>query len=206
MKEDILEQLVDEYLQHLGYLTRHNIKFRPNRSDSEYQSSKDSASSDIDVIGVHPTRKGTNRVWVVSCKSWQGGFKPQSTLADILNNKKRSGREAWKAYRELTSPKWSRAFLAEVKKVTGTKRFTYVLAVTQVKGDRNVWQSHKPFSKAIGGNPILILTLRDILKELLPIITTTPASSSVGRILQLLKASLGKEFVEFQELIGRSRA
>lgn len=29
MKEDILEQMVDEYLQHKGYFTRHNIKFRP---------------------------------------------------------------------------------------------------------------------------------------------------------------------------------
>ena len=28
MKEDILEQLVDDYLQAKGYFTRHNINFR----------------------------------------------------------------------------------------------------------------------------------------------------------------------------------
>ena len=30
MKEDILEQLVDDYLQTEGYFTRHNLKFKPD--------------------------------------------------------------------------------------------------------------------------------------------------------------------------------
>jgi hypothetical protein len=29
MKEDVLEQLVDDYLMHQGYFTRHNIRFKP---------------------------------------------------------------------------------------------------------------------------------------------------------------------------------
>ncbi len=32
MKEDILEQLVDDYLQMRGYFTRHNVKFKPRTS------------------------------------------------------------------------------------------------------------------------------------------------------------------------------
>ncbi|WP_112875284.1 hypothetical protein [Paracoccus endophyticus] len=30
MKEDILEQIVAEYLSHRGYFVRHNVKFRPD--------------------------------------------------------------------------------------------------------------------------------------------------------------------------------
>jgi hypothetical protein len=30
VKEDVLEQIVDDYLQAQGYFTRHNIKFRPD--------------------------------------------------------------------------------------------------------------------------------------------------------------------------------
>lgn len=30
-KEDILEQLVEEYLLHQGYFVRHNVKFLPRR-------------------------------------------------------------------------------------------------------------------------------------------------------------------------------
>lgn len=42
MKEDILEQLVDEYLQHQGYFTRHNVKFKPDVDHLEYNSQQDS--------------------------------------------------------------------------------------------------------------------------------------------------------------------
>lgn len=32
-KEDILEQIVEEYLLHAGYFVRHNLKFRPRSDD-----------------------------------------------------------------------------------------------------------------------------------------------------------------------------
>jgi hypothetical protein len=60
MKEDILEQLVDDYLQSQGYFTRHNVKFRPGNGHPEFVRHDDSVSSDIDVIGLHPRRKGTD--------------------------------------------------------------------------------------------------------------------------------------------------
>jgi len=71
MKEDILEQLVDDYLQSQGYFTRHNLKFRPRHDHPSFVSNQDSNHSDIDVIGMHPRRDSADRVVVVSCKSWQ---------------------------------------------------------------------------------------------------------------------------------------
>jgi len=90
MKEDILEQLVDDYLQTKGYFTRRNVKFRPSPDHEGWISKKDSNHSDIDVIGINPHRRGADRVWAVSCKSWQFGFHIQAKL-DELENKKIRG-------------------------------------------------------------------------------------------------------------------
>lgn len=70
MKEDILEQLVDDHLQSDGYFTRHNIKFRPRPDHPEFIKSQDSNHSDIDVVGFNPLKYGCRRVIAVSCKSW----------------------------------------------------------------------------------------------------------------------------------------
>lgn len=48
MKEDILEQIVDEYLLHKGYFTLHNIKYRPNPDHRVFDKQADSNHSDID--------------------------------------------------------------------------------------------------------------------------------------------------------------
>jgi TolA-binding protein len=104
-KEDILEQLVEEYLLHDGYFVQHNIKFRPNEGHADYVKKLDSNHSDIDVVGVHPLRTGDDRVVAVSCKSWQGGFNPAAELDAIAQNKIVAGRERWKPFRELVSPK-----------------------------------------------------------------------------------------------------
>ncbi len=132
MKEDILEQLVDDYLQSQGYFTRHNIKFRPRPDHPDYVRDKDSNHSDIDVIGFHPHKQGNAKVWAVSCKSWQSGFRVEAKLSELIENKKVSGREAWQFFRELMKPKWSQAFVDAVEKATGTRSFTYVLAVTAI--------------------------------------------------------------------------
>ncbi|MCP3025173.1 nuclease-related domain-containing protein [Cupriavidus basilensis] len=189
MKEDILEQMVDEYLQHKGYFTRHNLKFRPDKEHGDYKSSDDSVHSDIDVIGIHPLKDGPDKVWVVSCKSWQGGFRPEWWCEAIKQNKKVSGREAWRGFRELVKPKWAEAFRAEVLAVTGATAFTYVTAVTRLHGDRISWESNATFLENLAGNPIQILTFTEMLKDLYRTINTTPATSEVGRVLQLIKAS-----------------
>lgn len=189
MKEDILEQLVDDYLMFNGFFTIHNLKFLPSATDPEYVKNKDSVASDIDVVGFHPRREGAGRIWVVSCKSWQGGFDPVARIAAIEANKIQYGRAAWKSFRELVKKKWADALIAEIEKLTGSTNFTYVTAVTKLRGDASVWQEHKPFRDNLRGNPIKILALQDMLSDLYKKTNTTVASSEVGRLLQVIKAS-----------------
>ena len=189
IKEDILEQIVEGYLIHKGYFVRHNIKFRPRKDHPDFVSNQDSNHSDIDVIGYHPTKDGEQKVMVVSCKSWQEGFNPASKIEDFLNNKEVSGREAWRAFRELVVPKWSDAFLNAVKDTTGEVQFTYVTAVTHLRGDKDVWENHAPFRDALGGNPVRILTLHEMASEIQSGLDKTLAATEVGRMLQLFSAA-----------------
>jgi hypothetical protein len=189
MKEDILEQLVDDFLQSKGYFTKKNIKFKPDWQHPDFQSKKDSNHSDIDVVGINPNIQGSEGVLAVSCKSWQSGFDPSSIIRKIEGNKDFSGREAWKPFRELIEPKWSQAFLAEIKRLTGKDKFTYVMAVTHLTGDRTVWESYPKFKQSLGGNPIKVITLKEMVEGILPNVKTTLASSDLGRTLQLLKTA-----------------
>lgn len=188
-KEDILEQIVEEYLLHRGYFVRHNLKFRPQRGDLGFNSKQHSNHSDIDVVGLHPLRSGPERVLVVSCKSWQEGFNPQKQIQAVKNNKKLGGREAWKGARELWQPIWSTAFIREIQNATGQNEFTYCTAVTHVVGDRSIWEKHEKFKEALRGNPIKVIDLEEMLQEIGPGLGTTVAGTEVGRMLQLLKAA-----------------
>jgi hypothetical protein len=101
MKEDILEQVVDEYLQHRGYFTIHNLRFKPDAAHRDFVSNQDSVTSDVDVVGFNPKLRGHDRVWVVSCKSWQTGFdtkaqmKASTSPERVLREDRRGdGREA----------------------------------------------------------------------------------------------------------------
>ena len=188
-KEDILEQLVEEYLLHQGYFVRHNVKFVPRKDHPDFISNQDSNHSDIDVIGYHPSHTGVHRVKVVSCKSWQGGFDPAVELKHIEQGKVIRGREAWRSFREIVVPKWSEAFLTAVEAATGQREFTYVLAVTKVVGDKKLWETNRGFADALGGNPIRILDLREMLNAISPVLSTTLAGTEVGRMLQLFKAA-----------------
>ncbi len=188
-KEDILEQIVEEYLVHKGYFVQHNLKFLPRKDHPDYVQNKDSNHSDIDVIGLHPKKNGADKVLVVSCKSWQSGFNPASEIDAIVQGKVRRGRKAWQAFRELTVPKWSEAFIQAVEDATGTREFTYVLAVAKVVGDKAVWEEYQPFSEALGGNPVRILTFREMVLEIQSELTTTLAATEVGRMLQMFQAA-----------------
>jgi hypothetical protein len=188
-KEDILEQIAEEYLLHQGYFVQHNIKFRPSNKHKDYVKQSDSNHSDIDILACHPLRQGVERVFAVSCKSWQGGFDPKAELEAIANNKIVAGRERWKAYRELVVPKWSEAFRESIFQLTGATKFTYITAVTRVKGDRSSWENHQPFQELLGGNPLRVLDLNDMLRAVLPSLKTTVANTSIGRFLQLVKAA-----------------
>lgn len=189
MKEDILEQLVDDYLKFNGFFTVHNVKFQPAATDPDFVQRDDCVASDVDVIGLHPMRRGAEHVWVVSCKSWQAGFDPNERIASIEGNKVVSGRQAWRAFRELVKRKWADALITKVESLTGSREFTYVTAVTKLKGDASRWEEHVPFKTNLRGNPIKVLTLQEMLSDLYQKMNTTIASSEVGRLLQVIKAS-----------------
>lgn len=188
-KEDILEQLVEEFLIHRGYFVRHNVKFLPRKDHSDFDHRLDSNHSDIDVLAFNPLLKGADRVWAVSCKSWQAGFNPLNKIAEIKQNKKIAGREAWKGFRELTKPKWSEAFINAVEKTTGQRDFTYVTAVTKIIGDRKVWETNPSFCEAMANNPIKLITLREMLDVVYGELSTTLAGTELGRMLQLIRAA-----------------
>ena len=188
-KEDILEQIVEDYLIQKGYFVQHNLKFKPRPDHQEFIKNQDSNHSDIDVIGFNPKLDGFDRVWAVSCKSWQAGFSPFFYLGAIKEKKRVNGREAWRGFRELTNPKWSEAFIDAVEAASGTREFTYVTAVTKVRGDREVWENHEPFRAALGGNPTKIITFSEMFREIRGGLTTTLAATEVGRLIQLIESS-----------------
>lgn len=189
-KEDILEQLVEEFLIHRGYFVRHNLKFLPRKDHPDFISNQDSNHSDIDVLGFNPKLKGADRILAVSCKSWQTGLNPEQKIRQIESNKIVSGREAWRGFRELVSPKWSEAFIKAINDATGESAFTYVTAVTTIQGSpREVWERYLPFISAMGGNPIKVITLREMLHEVSGELTHTVAGTELGRTLQLFKAA-----------------
>ena len=189
MKEDILEQLVDDYLKSQGYFTTHNIKFKPDPRHKDYVSNQDSVPSDIDILAVHPNKRGADKVVAVTCKSWQTGINPSALINAIETDAKLGGRIAWKSFRELKEPKWSAAYCQKIEEMTGSKKFTYWTAVTKVVGDPSVWENHKAFKARLNGNKIVVKTVRQLLDEMHPLIGTTVEPSQVGRLLQVIKAS-----------------
>lgn len=138
MKEDVLEQIVDDYLQMQGYFTTHNVRFNPPR-DQYYASQTDSVPSDIDVVGLHSRRTGTERVMVVSCKSWQSGFAASHILAQLHGEAKNPKRPRELQFRELWMPRWAHGFREKIEAITGEREFTYCLAVTRLQGDASAW-------------------------------------------------------------------
>ena len=189
MKEDILEQLVDDYLQSQGYFTRHNIKFWPREDHVDFNRQADCVPSDIDVLGFNPKARGRDKVIAVSCKSWQYGFDCGYWIGQLTDDKNNPKRPAWKKFREIVRPKWSQGFLDAVQKITGTRKLTYMTAVTRVRDDPKNWERHLPFQQVLEGNQVKLLTLTDILNKLNANSSTTPASSAIGRILQLMRAA-----------------
>ena len=148
MKEDILEQLVDDYLKFNGFFTIHNVKFRPSDTHPDYIKAADCVASDIDVVGFHPMRNGADRVWVVSCKSWQIGFDARDRVEAIEQDKKREGRPAWQSFRELVKPKWANGLISEIERLTGTTQFTYITAVTKLIGSAERWEQQNVQEKS----------------------------------------------------------
>lgn len=190
MKEDVLEQVVDDYLQFRGYFTVHNVRFRPRADHPDYVGNQDSVASDVDVVGYAPHRQGAERVMVVSCKSWQPGFDATLHLRRLRGEARNAARPSWRIFRELWVPKWAEAFRAKVTELTGEEAFNYRIAVTRLKGDGDAWSSDPTIRANLGeGSTFGFLTLEEMWATVLDGVTTTPASSEFGRLAQLLKAA-----------------
>ena len=189
MKEDVLEQIVDDYLKFRGYLTTHNVRFRPDPAHPEFETSQDAVASDVDVVAVHPRRTSLERVMVVSCKSNQPGFDATSVLAKLRGEKANPKRETWRGFRELWIPKWSEAFRAKINEITGESAFSYRLAVTRLRGNPEAFANDPTIKANLPGCSVGFLTLETMWATVLRELTTTPAASELGRLAQLLKAA-----------------
>jgi len=189
VKEDVLEQIVDDYLNFKGYFTIHNVPFHPSKERSDYNASDDSVPSDIDVIGIHPKKRGAERVMAVTCKSWQGGFHAERLLDQLRGKRKNPKRETWRHFRELWKPKWSEAFRQEVGARTGARAFTYKIAVTRLVGDPSGWSSDETIAANLPNCPVGFLEIEEMWTTILRGLTERPAPSELGRVAQVLKAA-----------------
>lgn len=192
MKEDILEQIAADYLNLSGYFIRTNIKYRPSETDPEWDGRQDGVPSDIDVIGFNPLMLPPRRVVAISCKSWQSGFWAQWEIDAIADrSRKVSGRERWKAYRELASPKWARAFRNKILELTGESEFEYWIVCTRFCDPENekAWTLNAEFRRNLTPH-LRIVSLDTIFRDTVRQTGTTPANSELGRLIQLLKVAL----------------
>ena len=189
MKEDVLEQIVDDYLQYNGYFTVHNVYFSPRRNHPKYVAAQDRVPSDLDVLGLNPKRRGTNRVWAISCKAWQSGFDAPYLLDQLRGKAPNPKRPRWMQFRELWVPKWAEAFRAKVEDLTGATAFHYSIAVTRLDGDPTGWQTNGMIRRNLRGNPLSFLTLEQMWTALRNTVGLRPAPSEIGRLTQLLKAA-----------------
>lgn len=208
MKEDILEQLVEDwFVARPGFFVKHNVRFRPDKSHADYVSKRDSVHSDIDILAVATAAKGSERVHAVTCKSWQGGFNAKHWRTELEKeaeyNERTAAfkpRERWKYFRELVSDKWMEAFLDTVEEETGQRDFTYTIAVTKFNGtdaDRDAIENssvlRSRFKAKRSKIRIQILPLSELISKYTDRITAkdTPSleATDVGRLLQLIHAA-----------------
>jgi len=189
MVNDILEQIAEDYFRDLGYFTQHNIKYRPNKKGPAY-----AVHSDIDILGMHPHKKGIGKVIVVSCKSWQGGLNIESYLKLFKRNPRseRRAKSVKRTFQELLSKEWTNALRNKVYDLTGQKEFIFYLALTKYRGQKSLWENFKLFTKNFPGCRIEIIDLHTMILEIQQLLTTTPAHSELSRLMQLIKAGDGE--------------
>lgn len=190
-----------------GFFVKHNVRFRPAHHHAEYNSKQDSVHSDIDIIAINSKAQGIDRVHVVTCKSWQNGFRVKQWLkvleAEATYHDRQSSfqpREGWKSFRELVSDKWMEAFIELIEQETGQRDFTYYIAVTKIIGrneDRIALESSEllinRFANKYSKVKLKIITLGEMIEEYHQRIElkSTPSleSTNVGRMLQLMHAA-----------------
>ena len=193
MTEDVLEQVVDDWLRRQGYFTRTNVRFGPRKGDTAFVAREHNQQSDIDVLAVRPVARGPKRVVAVSCKAMQEGFAPNTWLTQAEHGKVYRGKDARKHLRELWDPVWAASLRNRVRELCGTSRFTYVLAVTWLgrggSADTSGWTEHAKVGPNLAGNPAEVWTFDRLWDDLTTDVRASIEPSHVGRLAQLLKAS-----------------
>ena len=199
MTEDVLEQVVDDYLRYEGYFTRSNVKFGPVAGDDGFSSREHNQHSDIDVLAVHPQKTGPASVLAVSCKAMQEGYSPIGWLNAASAGKTYRGRRAERArmhHREIWDPVWNRAHRKAVKNLTGADTYTYVLAVTKLEkpewGDIERWRDNEVIGPNLDGLDLRVLTFEEMWSRLRSTVRTRVEPSHIGRLAQMLNAIEGK--------------
>lgn len=212
MIEDVLEQLVEDYYSRRpGCFTKHNVKFRPSKSDPLYNSQMDSVHSDIDVIAISTSSPGV--IKAVSCKSWQGGFNITAFMKGIEDaivrqpTKTKGKTDIWCTFRELCIRKWTTAFVEELRKETGLSQkspllIDYSIVCTRITpgslGDKERFENspiiRKHFKESANADITLnVLAVPDLIKELIANLKdkSTPSveMTELSRTLQILLAS-----------------
>lgn len=218
-REDILEQIVEEYLIHKGYFVQHNVRYRPSSHHPYYNSKKDCTHSDIDVLGINPTLRGRKRVIVVNCKSWQEGFDirgypddfeiERKYLKSVNWEKEATGYgqwRFWKQYRELCNKKWADALVNTIEDLTGTSCFTHVTAYSWLKNGKGLWETDPRMRKILHGNFCEVWTFEQMASEIMRDLNQTLAPSEVGRLLQMFKAARIPEFEAWVKRLQKEHA
>lgn len=185
MTNDILEQAAEDYFRSLGYFTQHNVKYRLDKG----------VHSDIDLLALHPHRSGTARVVVVSCKSWQGGLDIAAKIKFLEKDIKLCTPRELKEkslFREFSSATWAQALTKKVLEITNQDTFEFYTIVTVYRGEKQTWENMKTFKENLPNSKLKLISLREMIEQLWPNITTTPEHSELTRLLQLIKADKGK--------------
>jgi len=100
MKEDVLEQVVEDYLQLRGYFTIHNLRFKPDKvtlNTSRTKMAFRATSSRWHQSIADRASAGPRR----SCKAWQSGFEAAAKLAQMRGERKQPKCQTWQHCREL---------------------------------------------------------------------------------------------------------
>ncbi len=183
MINDVLEQLAEDYFRHEGYFTQHNVKYRPSMRDPAHN-----VHSDIDIIGIHPTKSGIDKVIVVNAKSYLGGL----NINWHLNSSNRNKLE--KRFREMMLPVWAKALREKVKQLTGRDKFIiYTVCVSYREADKRRWLENETFLKNTKGCRIEILDAKTMFEEIWKTsLSRTPAHSELSRLLQMIYHSKAK--------------
>lgn len=213
MKEDILEQIAEDYfLSQPGFFTKCNLKFRPDTHKKWYNPKTDSVHSDIDVVAINAQK--LNSIKVVNCKSWQSGLnfkKFQHTIKETISSgaiKTIGKRDFWNHFRELCSQKWTDGFITTLRNELnnqGNIIIDYTILCTKLANRSNInlkqqilelEKSLRSYYRNIDNKVDFNFNIKTIdtyvnfvLDKINKNITTAVENTHLSRTLQLLLAS-----------------